>query len=412
MALGNLGQAIYNGSPQSPTVTTDPDYLAATAIWTGAPQTDAGSYPVTARVSDSRYTGTVTGVFTIAPADSAVTVTCPESVIYNGSAQTPCTAKASGDGMSDVPLTVSYSNNTNAGTATASASWDGDANHTGSSGSANFTIEKSAATVTLGSLTQTYTGSPQSPTVTTDPVGLNVTWTGAPQTDAGSYPVTVRISDSKYTGTATGVFTIAPAGSVVTVTCPTSGVTYTGSAQTPCTAKASGVGMSDVPLTVSYSNNINAGTATASASWDGDANHTGGNGNNTFKILYLPVGTMCLGSPGHQILQPINADGTSVFKQKSTVSAKFRVCDAYGNSVGTPGVVSTFNLFQTVSGTATIAVNEPVDSTSAFTEFRWSPADQEWIFNISTKNLSANKTYFYRIGLNDGTYIEFSFGLR
>ena len=34
------------------------------------------------------------------------------------------------------------------------------------------------------------------------------------------------------------------------------------------------------------------------------------------------------------MLQPINSDGTSVFKQGSTVPIKFRVCDAAGHSIG------------------------------------------------------------------------------
>ena len=114
----------------------------------------------------------------------------------------------------------------------------------------------------------------------------------------------------------------------------------------------------------------------------------------------------------HQILQPINPNGSSVFKQRSSVPAKFRVCDAAGNSIGTPGVVASFNLVQIVNGTAAQDVNEPVDSTSASTVFRFDPSDQQWIFVINTRNLNANSTYTYRIGLDDGTEILFSFGLK
>ena len=128
--------------------------------------------------------------------------------------------------------------------------------------------------------------------------------------------------------------------------------------------------------------------------------------------IHYATGGMCYGAPGHQILQPINADGTSVFKQKSTVPAKFRVCDAYGNSIGTPGVVSTFRLVQTISGTEASTVNEAVVSPTPDTAFRWSAADQQWIFNINTKNLAANKTYVYLITLNDGSTIQFRFGLK
>ena len=144
-----------------------------------------------------------------------------------------------------------------------------------------------------------------------------------------------------------------------------------------------------------------------------DATDVAGNSatlTNTYMVQYASGG-LCLGSPGHAILQPINADGTSVFKQKSTVPAKFRVCDALGNSVGTPGVVNSFVRYSSSTGTAA-EVDEVVDSTTPDTAFRWSSGDQQWIFNISTKSLTANITYYYRITLNDGSTIEFQYGLK
>ncbi|MGZ4413626.1 MAG: PxKF domain-containing protein, partial [Gaiellaceae bacterium] len=131
----------------------------------------------------------------------------------------------------------------------------------------------------------------------------------------------------------------------------------------------------------------------------------------TFNVLYVSTGT-CLGSPGHAILQPVNADGTSVFKQASTVPAKFRVCDVNGNTIGTPGVVASFRLVQTVSGTVVNTVDEAVDSTTPDSAFRWSSSDQQWIYNISTKSQKANTTYYYDIHLNDGTDILFHYGLK
>ncbi len=133
--------------------------------------------------------------------------------------------------------------------------------------------------------------------------------------------------------------------------------------------------------------------------------------NGTLLVQYASTG-LCLGSPGHQILQPINADGTSVFKQKSTVPAKFRVCDANGNSVGTLGVVALFRLIQTVAGTVVDVVDEAVDSTTPDAAFRWDSTSQQWIFNMNTTKLSANVTYHYRITLNDWTYIDYQFGLK
>jgi hypothetical protein len=132
---------------------------------------------------------------------------------------------------------------------------------------------------------------------------------------------------------------------------------------------------------------------------------------NSYSVGYASAGT-CLGSPGHQILQPINADNSSVVKKGSTVPAKFRVCDANGQSIGTPGVVTSFLLIQVINGTVSTYPNEDPVSTTPDTAFRWSSSDQQWIFNVNTKNLTANRTYKYAIGLNDGSFIYFQFGTK
>jgi hypothetical protein len=120
----------------------------------------------------------------------------------------------------------------------------------------------------------------------------------------------------------------------------------------------------------------------------------------------------CLGDYGHQILQPINFDGSSVFKQKSTVPAKFRVCDAGGNSIGTPGVISSCRFVQTQAGTIQSVVDEAVDSTTPDAAFRWDTTAQQWIFIMNTKSMAANVTYYYKITLNDGSAITFMLGLK
>jgi hypothetical protein len=132
----------------------------------------------------------------------------------------------------------------------------------------------------------------------------------------------------------------------------------------------------------------------------------------TLTVNYAFAGTTCNGDAGHQILQPVNADGTSVFKQGSTVPAKFRVCDANGISIGAALTVSSFRLVQTVSGTVTNTIDEAVVSTTPDTAFRWDSTAQQWIFNINTKSLKVTNTYYYDITLADGTHILFRFGLR
>jgi hypothetical protein len=121
-----------------------------------------------------------------------------------------------------------------------------------------------------------------------------------------------------------------------------------------------------------------------------------------YTVTYSPAGVSCGGVAGHEILQPIAADGSSSFQKNSTVPAKFRVCDFFGTPVTTPDVVTSFSI---VSPSA-----QPVTSTSAHDGWRAGAA--QWIFNIATKPLSAGTTYGFEIGLNDGTTIGFSFLVR
>jgi hypothetical protein len=134
----------------------------------------------------------------------------------------------------------------------------------------------------------------------------------------------------------------------------------------------------------------------------------------SYKVIYGAAGT-CLGASGHQILQPINASwqtDLSVFKQGSTVPAKFRVCDANGVSIGAAGVVAKFALVQKLGLAGSETVDEPVFSTTPDAAFRWSSTDQQWIFNMSTKTLKAGSTYVYQVTLNDSSTIDFRYGLK
>jgi hypothetical protein len=131
----------------------------------------------------------------------------------------------------------------------------------------------------------------------------------------------------------------------------------------------------------------------------------------TLRIQYAPAELMCLGERGHTILQPINADGTSVRQQGSTIPVKFRVCDKNGNSIGTAGVITKFQLVQMIPGTVTASFETAPANTNKL-GFRWDVTAGQWIFNLSTATQSAGWTYVYEIDLNDGTAITFRYGLR
>lgn len=101
------------------------------------------------------------------------------------------------------------------------------------------------------------------------------------------------------------------------------------------------------------------------------------------------------------ILQPINQDGTSVFKAGSTVPVKFQLKDANGAFI-TDAVakIGYSKLSNNVWGDMAEAV-----STSAATSgnlFRYDAKENQYIFNLNTKGLSSG-TYKLIITLNDGT---------
>jgi hypothetical protein len=247
---------------------------------------------------DANHSGnTGTASFVITPAATTVTVTCPASVVYTGSAIAPCTAAvASTDGLNQA-LTPSYTRNTNVGTATANASYTPDGNHSTSSGSANFAITPAATTVTVTCpASVVYTGlaiAPCTAAVTTVD-GLNVAVT--PVTYTSNTNVGTANASATYAGdtnhsgnTGTASFAITPAATTTTVTC-TPAVVYTGAAQTVCIAAVTGAGgLSQAVTPVTYTNNTKVGTASASATFAGDANHSGSTGTASFAITQATI---------------------------------------------------------------------------------------------------------------------------
>jgi hypothetical protein len=98
------------------------------------------------------------------------------------------------------------------------ASFAGDSTYGAVQGLGNLTLSVASSNITLGNLTQTYNGTPLSPSVTTDPLGLSTSMSGAPQTNVGSYQVTATITDPNYTGSASGTFVIQPKAVTASIT--------------------------------------------------------------------------------------------------------------------------------------------------------------------------------------------------
>ena len=265
---------------------------------------------------------------------------------------------------------------------------------------------------------------------------LNCSTTAVPLSPVGSYPIICSGQTStNYTITyQPGTLTIAQATTSVTVTSssnpsilnapvtftatiipqfsgtPTGTVTFKDGANTLSTVALNGSAMATYTTS-----SLAVNTHTITAIYSGDSNFTGNSGSIQQVVHYMAAGTMCAGDAGHAIRQPINPDGSSVFKMGSTVPTKVAVCDANGNSIGTPGVITGYGLVA-MANSPSITVDETVYSTTPDTAFRWDPTAMQWIFNQSTKNNgSLNKSgvlYYFVINLNDGTSISFAYALK
>ena len=165
--------------------------------------TEAGTYTATASLNDktetqwndderSTYDKTLT--WKIQPNANALTLERKDNsaITYNGQEQEPEYIVKSGNTKLTLnkDYTLSYSNNTNAGTATVTATGLG--NYAGATGSAEFTIAKAAVALTWsGADTRTYDGKASNVTASvTNKIGnddVTVTVTGGDAVNAGTY---------------------------------------------------------------------------------------------------------------------------------------------------------------------------------------------------------------------------------
>src|SRR5438034_2102550 len=216
-ASGGSGTGAYSFSAGASTACSIDANTGVIMVTSGT-----GTCSLTAtRAGDANYNASAASApatVTIHKAASTTVVSCPGAAhTYTGAPIEPCTAAATGPGGLNVAVTpVTYTSNTNVGTASASATYGGDANHLGSTGAASFSIGQAASTTT--------------------------------------------------------------------VSCPVGPYTYDGTAHTPCSATVTGAGGLSLAPTPSYGGNTNAGTATASYTFPGDANHTGSSDSKTFTI--------------------------------------------------------------------------------------------------------------------------------
>jgi hypothetical protein len=285
--------ATYDGTPKAATATTVPGGLAVVFTYDGSSTapTNAASYTVVATVDDGSYAGTATGTLVIEKASQTITFAALAAKTF-GDAPFPLTAVAS----SGLPVSYASSNPAvataigstvtivGAGTATITASQSGDTNYVAATPSDQpLTVNKSTATVTLGSLAATYDGTPKPATVTTAPGGLAVVFTydgsSTVPTNAASYAVIATVNDADYAGTASGTLVIAKASQTITFA-PLAAKTV-GDAPFPLTATASSgllvsYGSSNPAVATAIGSTVTivgSGTTTITASQSGNSNY-------------------------------------------------------------------------------------------------------------------------------------------
>jgi hypothetical protein len=242
--------------------------------------TSAGSYTVVGTINDANYQGSATNTLVISQATGAVTLG-NLSQTYDG------TAKAATAGTTPSGLTVALTYNgsanapTNAGNYTVIGTIN-DANYQGSATN-TLVIAQASDEITLGSLSQTYSGTAKLVTASTTPTGLTVSFiyngsANAP-TNAGSYTVIGTINDANYQGSATNTLVINKAALTVTAD---NKIKIYGMTNPPLTASYNGfvggenasVLSSPVVLNTTATTTSDAGTYPITASGAAAANYT------------------------------------------------------------------------------------------------------------------------------------------
>ena len=228
VTLESLTQT-FNNTPRIATATTNPADLSVKFTYAGSttPPTNAGSYEVIGTINDLIYQGSASGTLVIGKNSQTITFAAiPDKLTTDsmtlaatgGGSNNPVTfAVTSGPGV----ITNNVLTFTTSGSVTVKASQSGNDNYVVAQDvSRTFNVTKAAATVTLGSLAQTFNNTPRAITATTAPLGLVVEFTydgsSPAPTVAGTYAVVGTINDAMYQGSASGSLVIGKASQAIT----------------------------------------------------------------------------------------------------------------------------------------------------------------------------------------------------
>ena len=287
IGISGIDDQTYNGQAQTPAVTvTDGEYtLVPGTDYTisYSDNTNVGEATATLKGTGDNYAGEWVMNFTIQKADLTAVAPTARDLTYNGEAQMLVAAGSiSGPGNMDA-CEMQYSLDgttyakelptaTNAGSYTVFYKVVGDANHNGVAPAfINVPIYKAAlTTVLLANTNLVYNQQEQSPVITSVKAGELV----VPATD---YTVSGSATNvDNFTGTATAQYSIVAAdANLFNITLGTSTFTFNGTELKPTVTVKDGsaVLVENTDYTLAFTNNVNVGTATVTAT--GIGNYSG-----------------------------------------------------------------------------------------------------------------------------------------
>jgi hypothetical protein len=283
--ISDIPSQIYTGSEIKPpvTVTDGSTTLTAGTDYTVSYTSDVTAGTATVTVAGAgNYTGSAQKTFTITQKSmTSSMISDIPSQTYTGSEITPTVTVKDGSTTltAGTDYTVSYTSDVNAGTATVTVAGAG--NYTGNA-QKTFTITQKSMTSSMISdiPSQIYTGSEIKPPVTvkdgstTLTAGTDYTVSYTSDVNAGTATVTVA-GAGNYTGSAQKTFTITQKSMTSSMISDIPLQTYTGSEiKPPVTVKDGSTTLTaGTDYTVSYTSDVNAGTATVTVA--GAGNYTG-----------------------------------------------------------------------------------------------------------------------------------------
>ena len=217
-AVSDIADQTYTGSAITPAVTVKEGNITLvngtdyTVDYTNNINVGTSNITITGK---GKYSGTKTATFKIIAKNiSGATISAIADQTYTGSALTPAVTVKEGSTTltNGTHYNVSYSNNTNVGTATVTITGKG--NYTGTKATTFIIVAKDITNTTISAISdQTYTGSAITPAVTvkdgsnTLTSGTDYTVAYSNNTNAGIATVTVT-GKANYTGTKTATFKI------------------------------------------------------------------------------------------------------------------------------------------------------------------------------------------------------------